>query len=197
MTSLPESFLTKGEEIERAIASFGEDYRSLVFCRFREAKGLQDAVADKAPTFHDVTNFFSKQATLFWLRFHIAETFAFLGIYDTATKMQVRETADLILGHEIYGQFSLAEFLCFLKRFKAGDYGKIYQSARPNPQEFLMCLKAFWQDLSAERGRQWERDRQEREAEERKKPRITWEEYCKINGMEGRPSPLDRLSNLS
>lgn len=82
-----------------------------------------------------------------WLRFHIAETFAFLGIYDTASKRQIVQTAELIIDHEVFGQMNLDEFLQFLTQFKRGDYGKIYQSARPNPQEFLMCLKPYWNQL--------------------------------------------------
>ena len=64
--------------------------------------------------------------------------------------------------HEIYGQLTLSEFLCFLQRFKMGSYGKIYQSNRPNQQEFLACLRPFWNELCLERGKQAEKERQER-----------------------------------
>ncbi len=91
--------------------------------------------------------------------------------------------ANMILSHEIYGQLTLLEFLCFLHRFKQGRYGKIYQSNRPNPQEFLMCLQPFWNELSYERGKQEERERIERLREERKSGlNVTWEEYCKMKG---------------
>lgn len=140
----------------------------MVFCRYQKPTGIEKAVSSHAPSFHDVTNFWGEKASIFWLRFHIAETFAFLGIYDTASKYQVQQTAELILSHEIFGQLTLAEFLCFLQRFKLGQYGKIYQSQRPNPQEFLMCLAPFWNDLCQERGREEERKRQEKIHEERK-----------------------------
>lgn len=134
----------------------------MIFERFQKGMGIERAVNEVAPTFHDVTKSFGEDATIFWLRFHIAETFAFLGIYDTASKFQVQHTADLIIQHEIYGQLTLSEFLCFLQRFKMGEYGKIYQSQRPNPQEFLMCLQPFWQELCYHRGRKAERERQAR-----------------------------------
>ena len=153
-TSLPQSILIPSTKLAQALESFGPDYRDLVFNRYKEApRSLIEAASKRAPNFHNVTAFFGEDATKFWLRFHIAETFAFLGIYDTASKLQVQQTADLILTHEIYGQLTLREFLAFLQRFKRGDYGRIYQSSRPNPQEFLACLKPFWQDLSAERAR--------------------------------------------
>ena len=160
--NLPVSSLSSPDKIARAIRSFGDDYRELVFCKYQKPMGMARAVESKAPTFHDVTNFFGEESTKFWLRFHIAETFAFLGIYDTASKYQVQHTADLIMQHEIYGQLNLSEFLCFLQRFKMGLYGKIYQSNRPNPQEFLMCLQPFWNELCQERGKAEEKARQER-----------------------------------
>lgn len=162
----------------------------MVFSRYQHPLTLQKAVDSPAPTFHDVTNFFSERATIFWLRFHIAETFAFLGIYDTASAYQVRQTAELILSHEVYGQLTLNEFLCFLARFKRGDYGKIYQSSRPNPQEFLACLKPFWQELAYQRGKAEERKRQEAIARDRHSPdNITWQQYCLLRGID-KPSPL-------
>ena len=149
--------------------------------------GITKAVESKAPTFYDVSAFFTENATRFWLRFHIAETFAFLGIYDTASKYQVQHTADLIMQHEIYGQLTLSEFLCFLQRFKMGTYGKIYQSNRPNPQEFLMCLQPFWNELCHERGKVAEKAQQERLSRELHDPdvmtRVEWEEIKMLTRM--------------
>ena len=165
---MPASSLTSQDKIAKAINGFGPDYGELVFCKYQKPMSIEKAVSANAPTFHDVSNFWGEEATKLWLRFHIAETFAFLGIYDTASKYQVQQTADLILSHEIFGQLTLSEFLCFLQRFKLGRYGKIYQSSRPNPQEFLMCLTPFWNELCKERGREEERRRQEQLHEERR-----------------------------
>jgi len=151
-------------------------------------------VAAKASSFHDCTNFFGERATLFWLRFHIAETFVFLGIYEKASAYQVRETAEMILRHEIFGQLTFAEFLCFLQKFKIGEYGKIYNSNRPNPQEFLACLWSFWNDLARARGAQEEKDLQEKISRDRNTPGVSWDEYCRLRGIEGRESPLSRFS---
>ena len=166
--NLPASSLTSQDKIVKAINGFGPEYGELVFCKYQKPMGIEKAVSANAPTFHNVTEFFGEEATRFWLRFHIAETFAFLGIYDTASKYQVQQTAELILSHEIFGQLTLSEFLCFLQRFKLGRYGKIYQSQRPNPQEFLMCLTPFWNELCQERGREEERKRQAQLHEERR-----------------------------
>ena len=193
---MPISSLTSGDKIAIAIQGFGDDYRDMIFCKYQKPTGIEKAVSEKAPTFRDVTNFFGEGATKFWLRFHIAETFAFLGIYDTASKYQVQQTADLILSHEIFGQLTLAEFLCFLKRFKMGAYGKIYQSQRPNPQEFLMCLIPFWNDLKDERGRQEEKNRQIRLSEAVHSPdNMTREEYEEIRMIE-RMYEMDIQNNL-
>lgn len=165
---LPSFSIVSADKLTTAIREFGEDYNRLVLCQYHKPMGIEKAVAANAPTFHTVTEFFGEKATKFWLRLHIAETFAFVGIYDTASKYQVQQTAELILSHEVFGQLTLSEFLCFLQRFKMGVYGKIYQSARPNPQEFIMCLTPFWNELCKERGREEERKRQEKIREERR-----------------------------
>ena len=191
LVALPQSSLISQDKIVQAIQGFGEEYRDLILCRYQKGKGIEKAVASKAPTFHDVSDYFGEQATKFWLRFHIAETFAFLGIYDTASKFQVQQTADLILSHEIFGQLTLDEFLCFLQRFKRGDYGKIYNSARPNPQEFLMCLQPFWNELSYQRGKQAEKERQEQISRElHSGNNISWEQYCEEKGI-NKENPLE------
>ena len=183
-------------KIMQVLASFGEDYQVQVFSRFNKAVGIEKAVAEKAPTFHDVSTFYGEDATLFWLRYHIADTFLFVGIYDTSSKYQIQQTAELILQHEIFGQLTLAEFLNFLQRFKQGRYDKIYQSNHPNPQEFLRCLQPFWNELCYYRGKQAEKERLDLLSAQRKsKEHISfgeYEQYCKNNGIE--PNPI--LKNL-
>jgi hypothetical protein len=181
LINLPASSLSSPDKIARAIRSFGDDYSELVFCKYQKPVGITKAVSEKAPTFHDVSNFWGEESTKFWLRFHIAETFAFLGIYETSSKFQVQHTADLIMQHEIYGQLTLSEFLCFLNRFKMGTYGKIYQSNRPNPQEFLLCLQPFWNDLCHERARLAEHEGAEKASREIHHPdNMTREEWLEI-----------------
>lgn len=147
----------------REVTSHGPEYAVQVFNRYvNPPYSLQKAAESHAPTFHDVTNRFSRDASLLWLRSHIAETFIFIGIFDTASKRQIVQTAELILDHEIYGQLTLDEFLVFLRKFKQGEYGKIYQSARPNPQEFIMCLRPFWNELMEHRMRAAQKEEEER-----------------------------------
>lgn len=157
--SLQTYFSDSNAAILKALDSFGDEYKTLVFQRYEKATGIEKAVSAKAPTFHDVSNMFGDASMLFWLRYHIAKTFLFLGIYDQASKFQIQETAELIMQHEIYGQLTLSEFLCFLQRFKQGRYDKIYNSNHPNPQEFLKCLLPFWNEISYQRGKEAERRR--------------------------------------
>ena len=194
--NLPISLLLSQDKLSQALQVQDPEFVTQVFMKHSKGMGIEKAVSAKSPTFHDVTGFFSERSTLFWLRFHIAETFAFLGIYDSASVYQIRETADLILNHEIYGQLTLDEFLCFLQRFKQGRYGKIYQSNRPNPQEFLQCLQPFWNELSYERGKQAERERQEQISRERHSTdNISWLEYCAETGRNPNKNPLSKPLN--
>lgn len=176
--------LVSADRLTRAVSRFGDDYTELVFNRYKLPPATVSKAAEStAPTLCNVTNYFSREATLMWLRFHVAETFAFIGIYDTASVEQIRQTAELIIDHEIFGQLNLDEFLCFLKQFKRGDYGKIYNSARPNPQEFLQCLTPFWNELVEHRIRLSNQQAQqhiESETEEYLQNRMTREEYEEI-----------------
>jgi hypothetical protein len=176
--------LVNQTQLTAAVSRFGIDYVEQVFTRYKKPpSSIQKAVGGGSPTFHDVTNFFSREATLMWLRFHIAETFAFLGIYDTASKIQIVQTAELILDHEVFGQLNLDEFLQFLSRFKRGDYGKIYQSARPNPQEFLMCLQPFWNELVKHRIKAAEQERLAASEKSETINREEWEEIKMLTRM--------------
>ena len=169
-----------------AVSQFGSAYERNIFSQYMNPPAsITDAVGGLAPDFHDVTNVFSREATLLWLRYHIAETFAFVGIYDTSSKRQIMQTAELIVDHEIYGQLNLEEFLVFLKLFKCGEYGKIYQSARPNPQEFLMCLKPFWEDLQAAR-LNYEQEQQRKRLDDmlHDPDNMTYEEFLEIKTIE-------------
>ena len=189
LANLPQSILTTQEKLSKALTQYGEDYTRLVFNRYKLPPAtISKAAESPAPTFRDVTAYFSRDATLMWLRFHVAETFAFLGIYDTASKGQIMQTAELILDHEIFGQLNLDEFLMFLSRFKRGDYGKIYQSARPNPQEFLMCLTPFWNELVEHRIRVQKQEEQRRLEESSHLPPPTPEEQERINAIRERLS---------
>lgn len=191
--NLVKSLLLSEDKLSQALQAQDPDFVTQVFMPHSKGMGIEKAVASKSPTFHDVSNYFEESSTLFWLRFHIAETFAFLGIYDRASVYQIRHTAELILQHEIYGQLTLDEFLCFLQRFKQGRYGKIFNSNHPNPQEFLQCLEPFWNELSHERGKQAERERQEQIARDRRSPEnITWEQYCQEKGLT-KENPLNRI----
>lgn len=144
------------------------------------------AAASAAPTLVTVSATYSREAALLLLRYHIAETFDFIGITDTVTKRQIVHTAELILDHELYGHLNLDELLLFLRRFKQGDYGKVYQSARPNPQEFLQCLRPFWEELVEHRiriAREQEELRQRQQLEADKADCMSRDEYEEIKTL--------------
>lgn len=91
--------------------------------------------------------------------------------------------AEVIISHELYGSLNLNEFLQFLKQFKRGDYGKIYQSARPNPQEFLICLQEYWNELVQHRIRLSQKQEQERRKKQEKIDKenaMTYDEWKEI-----------------
>lgn len=176
------------DRVTAALIKYPEAYRTEVFGRFHEVMPIEKAVEVVAPTFNAVTKSYGKDATKFWLRYQIANTFAVIGVYDQVDAAQVRAIADDILNDEIYGQFTLPEFLSFLARFRMGKYGKIYSTNKPNMQEFMMALQPFWKDLQIERGRarmKKEHEEREREWAEQANARPTIEIYneMKANGL--------------
>ena len=193
-----QTFSLANQKIAAEIASFGSGYQVEVFEKYSKPVGIEKAVMANAPTFHDITKNYGEGACLFWLRYHIAATFNFLGIYDQSSKYQVRETAELILQHEIFGQLTLSEFLNFLTRFKQGAYGRIYNSNHPNPQEFLMCLQPFWNELCKIRGKREEQERLEELSRQRNNPEhISYEQWlaekkAKGEETENKTNPLTR-----
>lgn len=177
----PTSSLVSAERMIQAYKQYGDDFYELVVKRYEQAPPtIIDAANSQAPTLQDVATYFQKGAILLWLRYHIANTFAFVGIYDTVSREQVIHTAELIFDHECFSQLNLDEFLLFLKYFKRGDYGKIYQSARPNPQEFLACLTPFWNNLVEHRIQRYRKEEEERQRKQDKSDEaISYEEYKK------------------
>lgn len=188
MITLPSSLQSKQESIVSKINGFGTEFSNII-TKYQKSFGIEKAVAEKAPTFHDFAKTCGEDAVKFWLRLQIFMAFDFVGISMTASEYQIRETADLILSDEIYSQLTLAEFMCFITKFKRGYFGKIYQSQRPNPQEFLMCLTPFWNELCYERGREEERRLQQKREEESKNYRPpTPEEQARIREIQERLS---------
>lgn len=187
--SSPTSLLDRAATaIELTVQSHGNQYYEL-FQHYRShtpPATTRKAAASTSPAIVTIAARFSREAALLLLRYHIAETFDFIGITDTVTKRQIVQTAELILDHELYRHLNLDEFLLFLRRFKQGDYGKIYQSARPNPQEFIQCLRPFWDELVEHRiriAREEEERRQRRQLEADKEECMTRAEYEEIKTL--------------
>lgn len=167
--------------IVSTLQKLGPAYIENIGKKYVVACGIDKSVAIGAPTFHDVTREYGKKATLFWLRLQLYKTFEFVGIADTVSVLQIKEVSNIIISHEVYGQLTLSEFLCFLQRFKEGRYEKLYSTNHPNMQEFMKCLPMFWAELINARGKfENYKRRQQEELDRGRRDVMTKEEWEEI-----------------
>lgn len=152
------------------------------------AKYPEKAVCGDYPTLTEVDQRFGAGSAQQWL----AQQMTNLSLYTGARNMNVGQIDDLvrtIIGS--YPYLKITELLLFLHRFKRGDYGKFYGAVDP------LVISGALTDFMKERGNiivrheQEERERRRRE-EAKANPPMSWEEYCRQNGID-KENPLKNL----
>lgn len=142
----------------------------------------QAAVMGDYPTLNDLNIAYGKGFATEWL----IPLIDVLSLETTASNPKERQQLELaeLIATE-YRHFKTSEILLFFYRFKAGRYGRFYGSFDP------MVIACALRDFVRDRNNlidYYEQQRREREREQRK-PGVSWEEYCKMRGIVGRPSP--------
>ena len=179
------------------VAKWGEDFvvntlmRYPAVDRLKTVPTLMDAVRQDSQSLVGNRLQYTREHTLFWLKRQLIEVFQFCGCFASMSDYQIRQCADLILNDEILCTITLSEFMQFCERFKKAKYATFFNTSNPNPQDFFRALRAFWSDLQEARYRH---EQEVREEKERNQPKgITWEEWCRRNGRDPSPSPLETL----
>lgn len=143
------------------------------------------ALTSDVPTFVRLNQTFGEHASTAWLYSHLKNLLArfLVGEFKIADT-QIDFLADIIVNN--HPTMKLTEFMLFENYFLGGRYEEFYGESSyilaitRSLQKFKKDLNVIYQQI--------ERDK-ERNKEADTTPGVSWEEYCKANGMEGKPFP--------
>lgn len=148
-----------------------------------------DCLFGNYPTLSQLKSAYGTNAPVIWLVPQLYNLSEYCGCKDKLTEEQLEECASVIASEFFY--LKVSELMLWLHRFKAGMYGRFYGAVDP------MIIVASLHDFIKERANAIERHENElrkvKQEIERSKA-ITWEEYCKRNGIQGCENPLVNLT---
>ena len=143
------------------------------------------ALTSDVPTFVRLNQTFGEHSSTAWLYSHLKNLLArFLVGEMKIADEQIDFLADIIVNN--HPTMKLTEFMLFENYFLGGRYEEFYGESSyifaitRSLQKFKKDLNIIYQQI--------ERDK-ERNREIDTTPGVTWEEYCKQKGMEGKPYP--------
>lgn len=134
-----------------------------------------------------------------WVMGRLIELFTYVGAFEPITDYQVQLLATRICSKFYY--FTPAELDYFFVKFEDGDYGVLYIGKYGvNPQVVMKALLKYEEELQVAREEEAsKKSLQEisQKRQEEKQKAVTWEEYCKMNDIEGKPNPLSEISDTT
>lgn len=153
-----------------------------------------DAVRRKGKSLAEIDKYFGCGASEVWLKIMIIEQLSFLGAFDAAKVGQIRMLAAKI--RQEYYHMTPSELTYFFYKFSLGDYGKLYTGRTINPQDILIGLKEFNNNIQNARI-QFEEEQKEvlrtKEHEAWKKGCVSLEEWKRMRGIEDKTSNIEML----
>lgn len=158
-------------------------------------KNITDAVSRNQKTMLQVQKDGGLKNLVGWVKGRLIELFTYLGCFETVSEYQVQTLATRICTKYIH--MTPSELDYFFVAFENGEYGKLYNGRNINPQEIMIGLSSYEVKLQEAREEKEARTKAvciAKQKEESKKNAVTWEEYCKMKGIEGRENPLTRIS---
>lgn len=141
------------------------------------------------PTLAEVKVNYGVNAPNMWLIAQLYNLSEYCGVKDKLRGTPLEETAFVIATEYYY--LKISEIMLFFHRFKTGRYGRFYGNVDP------LVITTSLREFVNERNTAYMKKEQEeywRKQEESRKNAITWEEYCKRKGCEGKPNPLEKLT---
>ncbi len=133
---LPKFLNISEDKLRKCLQRYEEKFMYL-FCKYsRYERGMKGGM-----TISLLSHTCSKDAVTFWLRFHIAETLAFVGIFDSTSQHHIKECARLMLVLPEFCNMKLTDLLHFFALVKAGEYGML-----TGCHEILVDLRFYIKD---------------------------------------------------
>lgn len=163
------------------LTSFNPDYQRKI------CADLQECHFGDYPTLGGIKSAYGDNFPVAWLVPQLYNLSEYCGCRDKLQGAPLEECAFVIATEYYY--LKVSEIMLFLHRFKSGRYGRFYGSV--DPLVITTSIREFLKERMYAIQKKEQEDR-ERERIEHLKHCVTWEEYCRANGMEGKPHPMER-----
>lgn len=156
---------------------------------FRKQVTVDDCYFGDYPTIAQLGAEFDRKFPAAWMMAHLHDLSEFCGCKEKLSGHALQQCASTI-SMEFYW-LKVTELMLFFHQFKSGKYGRFYGSV--DPLVITTSLREFLND----RGVAYEKhycEEEERKASMQPKRGVSWEEYCRRNGIKGRKTIFDGLT---
>ncbi len=188
------------DEYKKAIEEFGAQYALFLNKyptlqeRISSVPTVYDSVKNGGLSFVEIDKYFKDGASEWWIKTMVIDLFMVLGAFDATTPYQFKAIAQRI--RQEYYHVTPSELTRFFYEFSMGEYGEIYVGKTVNPQKLFIALDKYMckvYEKRAEIDSQKLAEKQKKEDEESRRKAISYEEYCRLNGVDPKESPLEKL----
>lgn len=154
-----------------------------------------EAITQNKQTLLDVRKAGGIKKLTGWVMGRLIALFTYVGAFEPITDYQVQLLATRICSKFYY--FTPAELDYFFVKFEDGDYGVLYVGKYGvNPQVVMKALLKYEEELQVakeeEASKKSLREISKKRLEYKQKA-VSWEEYCKMNDIVGKPNPLSEI----
>lgn len=187
-------------ECKQAVEKYGEQY-ALFLDKYPTLQNrtdpitsVYDSVARGGMSFVEIDKYFKDGASEFWIKMMLIDLFMVIGAIDATTPYQFKAIAQRI--RQEYCNLTPSELTRFFYEFSMGEYGEIYVGKTVNPQKLFIALEKHMCKLYEKRAEidsQKLAEKQKKEDEESRRKAISYEEHCRLNGVDPKESPLEKL----
>ena len=187
-------------ECSQAVAKYGKQY-ALFLDKYPTLQNRTDAitsvydsVARGGMSFVSIDKYFKDGASEFWIKIMLIDLFMVIGAIDSTTPYQFKAMAQRI--RQEYYHLTPSELTRFFYEFSMGEYGEIYVGKTVNPQKLFIALDKYMCKLYEKRAEidsQKLAEKQKKEYEESRRKAISYEEHCRLKGVDIEKSPLEKL----
>lgn len=142
----------------------------------------------------EIDKYFKDGASEWWIKTMVIDLFMVLGAFDVTTPYQFKAIAQRI--RQEYYHVTPSELTRFFYEFSMGEYGEIYVGKTVNPQRLFIALDKYMckvYEKRAEIDSQKLAEKQKKEDEESRRKAISYEEHCRLKGVDIEKSPLEKL----
>lgn len=155
---------------------------------------VYDSVARGGMSLVSIDKYFKDGASEFWIKIMLIDLFMVIGAIDSTTPYQFKAMAQRI--RQGYYHLTPSELTRFFYEFSMGEYGEIYVGKTVNPQRLFIALDKYMCKLYEKRAEidsQKLAEKQKKEDEESRRKAISYEEHCRLKGVDIKKSPLEKL----